>query len=107
MRKILLFASTMLYTSMAIALIHDDKKVSTVQASTNTNCVYFKLEGVSTADPAVNGSDWFSVKSDSPSKEEILSLAMAAFASDATVRVSTSGNAACGYAEVSYLRLVK
>ena len=89
------------------AVIHDQKSVSTVQASTNTDCIYFQLEGVSQADPVVPNEPWFTVSAANPAKDSILSLALAAYASGSTVRVSTSGNTACGLSEIKYIRLVK
>lgn len=107
MARFLILSWLILMSTKSFSVIHEDKKVSSVQVSGDTNCVYFKLDGVTIADADVNNSEWFTVSANNESKKEVLSLITAAFVANIDVRVSTSGSEACGFAEVSYVRLLK
>jgi hypothetical protein len=86
----------------AFAAVHDLKKPLSVHAF-KTQCVHFKLEGVTTADPSVGSNNpWFGLAKDHPNFAELFAILLTAKASKQPVTVHTSeGQTACGYASVA------
>ena len=100
------FIVVLVFASVHVAAAeHYAKKVNNVQVNALNGCIYFTLDGVAEADPVMPGQPWITVASDSASKQEVLSLLMMAQASKSNVKVVTSGEKACGYAGVHYVRV--
>jgi hypothetical protein len=73
--------------------------------TTSADCVYFTLNGVSVADPAVPGQPWFAVPRTHLGFKEIVSLLSTAKATDKPLTVRSSSQFACGYVVVDYVFL--
>lgn len=107
MKKVLISLIAFCFSSSSYAVEHIGKKVSVVQSSTTTNCVYIQLENVLEADPVKPNSPWFAVAKDNASKADVLGIAMTAFTADLSVTVKTTNSIVCNQAEISNIRLVK
>jgi len=80
---------------------HSDKKVAIIHSGDTRDCYFFKLEGVTEADPVASNNDWFAVPFDKPSAKNVIGILMAAKASNTAVTAKTTGQLACGgFAEV-------
>ena len=79
---------------------HQAKRVSMLQAPpSNGACLYFQLQGVAAADPAVNGNPFFAVPATHPGYREIYATLLAAKLSEIPVYVTATGalaGGACG-----------
>ena len=62
----------------------------------NQDCVFFTLNGVSEADPAVPGSPWFAMPRTQTGFNEVYAALLAAKISGTTVTISTTGRPASG-----------
>jgi hypothetical protein len=70
----------------------------------STDCIYFTLNGVSVADPALGtGSPWFAMArttTDAARVRDGYAMLLSAKVAGIPVRVSTTGATVCGYAQV-------
>jgi hypothetical protein len=64
-------------------------------------CTFFALSGVAQADPVLPGSPYFALAKTHPNYAELYATLLTAKASQHLVDVSTSGQLACGHADVS------
>lgn len=80
--------------------------VQLVQAGhTTLNCFFFKITNATNIVPQGAG-DWFAVSKSDPDFKEIYAMVISAKLTDRELRVQTSSNLACGYAEASYVFLL-
>lgn len=83
-----------------------DKTVADVQADSYNPCIFFKLSGVSEANPAVPNDPWFAIDSAQPNAKELYAILLSARLADRPIaRVLTNGVTACGYARVTTIDL--
>ena len=102
----LLALSAGVYASTALALTHTDKTVEVVHSPDTRECVFFRLTGVTQADPVTPGVSWFAVPKTHAGYKEIVAILLQARATGAPLQhVATTGAVACGHAEVSSLSL--
>jgi hypothetical protein len=89
------------------AAVYLGKQVQAIFPGDNAHaCVFFALQGVSSADPGVSASAWFALNPSHPRFKETYALLMSARLSGETIDVGTTGSAASacpGYAEVNYI----
>lgn len=91
---------------LALASIWTDKKVESLQANHVTlDCYFFKLEGVTQADPAVPGNPWFAVLRSELGSKDAYAMLLAARVSGVPVTVYTDGTSVCGYARAYYVMM--
>jgi len=82
--------------------VHTNKKVKIIHSGDHRNCFFFQLDGVSEADPVKPNNPWFAVPFSKVSANNVMSILMAAKASETPIKVSTTGAASCdGLAEVN------
>ncbi len=63
--------------------------------------MYFTLSGVADADPALGiSSPWFAMVRSGDDAKAVYATLLAAKATGASVRITTTGSAVCGYAQV-------
>ncbi len=80
---------------------HYNKAVSLLEVP-NATCYFFQLEGVSVADSTISTTAWFAIPRNSENAKELYALVLSARLTGTPLgRVLTSGNLACGQAEVS------
>ncbi|HYI40564.1 MAG TPA: hypothetical protein VE053_09625 [Allosphingosinicella sp.] len=109
MKKLLLAASTLLLALQPAAApaqaVHDYKTMFDILQDGTRPCLFFKLNGVTTADPAVAG-EWFAVPRYHLAFAEVFALIVTARTLNLTVRVTTNGATSCGVATVDtiYIR---
>jgi hypothetical protein len=98
MKKFLLATSALclaLQTTAAPAQVaHDDKTVLDMLEDTRP-CVFFRLNGVTIADPAIGG-DWFVIPRSHIAFAELFAMLLTARVMHLTVYVHTTGATACG-----------
>ncbi len=104
MKKLFLAAATLLAVlpgSAAFAQTgHYFKRVYHVAHRGVEQCSYFRLNGVSVADPAIGG-EWFAIPGTHPRYNEVIATLITAQALRLDVHVVTTGGASCGgYATV-------
>lgn len=98
-------ALSLAHIAPASAAEHYGKLVSLVEVST-AGCYFFKLEGVSLADPGVPNNDWFAIPTNQANAKEMYSLLLSTrLAGNSLARVLTTGGSACGGAQVLTLNL--
>lgn len=105
MKKILLsipvLMAGLLVSPFATAAAHYNKEVAVLQSPDTRECVFFKLTGVTEADPIAPGISWFAVpKTHVGYKEIVATLMLARAAGKPLTVVETSGALACGHAAV-------
>ena len=105
-KPVLAAMALMSVASVCPALTHPGATVGSIQSFYNgADCFYFTLVGVSPADGAVSGSDWFAVSRSQYGAKDAMATLIAAKAASLAVKVSTTGTAVCGYAGVSEIVL--
>jgi hypothetical protein len=88
------------------AASHINKTVEVFHGPDTRECAFFRLIGVSEADPATPGVPWFAVPKTHPGYREIVAILLQARATGAPLQhVATTGAVVCGHAEVSSLSL--
>lgn len=103
---LMLFVSSPFFSLSSYAgVAHYGKTVGNIQVDSTSGCLYFTLNDVAEADPIKPSSEWFTVGPNSVGHQQTLSILMLAYASGATVKATTTGSLACGYAELDVLRL--
>jgi hypothetical protein len=88
------------------AVDHLDKTVDTINPNTVASigdCYTFTLVGVSQADPVRPAVGTFALQRTRQSAKEAYATLLAAKVSGTRVMVGTTGQLACGFAEVSYI----
>lgn len=93
----------LIFVPLAKAVTHQDKTIEITQTPDSARpCVFFKLSGVSEADPVNANNPWFSIPVE---EKEQISFLLAARMANKTVTVYTTGQLACGHAEVNLFQL--
>ena len=83
-------------------VLHSDKKIATLQAFYDgADCVFFKLEGVTQADPVKPNDPMFAIAATQPGAKNAYAALLGAKLSGLTPIVRTRGNLVCGYAGVA------
>lgn len=83
-----------------------DKTVSDLQADSYNPCIFFKLSGVTEANPAVPNDPWFAIDNTQSNAKELYAILLSARLADRPIaRVLTNGVTACGYARVTTIDL--
>ena len=95
----------LLFSPFILASDHSDKMILEINSPDERECIFFLLEGVSTADPDVNSSGWFSVPKTHHEYEVIVSMLLASKMANKPVSVRTTGETACNHAEVAHLKI--
>ncbi|HZF94605.1 MAG TPA: hypothetical protein VEZ20_06985 [Allosphingosinicella sp.] len=86
----------------AAAVTHERKTVLDFGIGSQTQCVYFRLQGVSVADPDVMNAAYFTLSTSQTNFAEMYAVLLTARALNAPVNVTTTGTAGpCGYAAVA------
>jgi len=99
---ILCFAS-----SSALCADFWGKSIGYLGGGDSRPCVFFNLVGVSPADPALPGVDWFVLPKTHPQFKESFALLMAAKLTGKLINVTTTGLIdPCGHAQVASVALV-
>lgn len=107
MRKLALaaaVAAAFASPSSAPAAFHAAKIPFDVHTRSNVSCIYFQLEGVATADPAVGPAPWFALSKDHPHFAELFAILLTAGAGRRLTNVVTEG-AACNAPSVDTISL--
>lgn len=87
-------------------MTYADKKVTTLYGFYDAaDCVYFRLEGVSQADPVKPNESLFAIARSQPGAKEAFATLLAAKLSGLAPFVRTRGNLICGYAGVAEIIL--
>lgn len=84
---------------------HGNKIITEIHSGDSRGCFFFRLEGVSEADPAFPNVRWFAVSFDSVQSKHIFSILLTAQATNRPVNVHTSGGSVCGHPETANVRL--
>lgn len=88
----------------SFATDHVGKTVSELQANhTATDCFYFRLDGVSEADPVKPNDPWFAVSRTAYGAKDAYALLLAARVTGTAVHIVTTGAMVCGYASASFV----
>lgn len=87
------------------AVTHGAKEVGSMQTYDSAACFYFRLKGVSEADPVKPGDSWFALERTQPGAKEALATLLLAKATDKTVTVVSQGAMKCGYASPANIQL--
>lgn len=80
-------------------------RVGPIQSPDERGCTFFLLEGVAQADPVKPNDPYFALPQTTPGYQEILSFLLSAQLSRRTVNVFTTGQLACGYAQVGIITI--
>ncbi len=90
----------------AHAQIVQSGKVAYIQGpSYSFDCVFFTLEGVSVADPAVSNGQYFAIPSTHPGYKQHVATLHIAKQTGTSVVLGTTGTTSCGgYATVNWLQ---
>ena len=102
--KIVILVTTIVISQLSLAEYHQNKKVDLLQSADTRDCFFFRLSGVTQADPVTPNIPWFSVPLNHKQAKEIYSTLLAARTSDRSISVATTGQTECGHAGVSYLQ---
>jgi hypothetical protein len=89
------------------AAIHSSRLVIELHSPDNRPCAFFRLVGVSQADPVTPNNPWFSVPTNHLGYDVIIDSLRAAILHDKRVTVYTTGGVKCGHASVLRLRLYR
>lgn len=80
---------------------YSSHRIETIQSPDDRPCLFFRLIGVtSNADPAVGTTPWFAVPLSHQAFDVISSILLIGYTTDRNMEIHTSGNEACGHAEV-------
>ena len=93
---ILLMLAATLALQPAVAAQHGGKKVLDLHVDDYRECVMFRLEGVSEADPVKPGQPWFVLSKSHPRFAEAYGLLVAARVGNVPVNIVTTGAAVTG-----------
>jgi hypothetical protein len=93
-------------SSACAAVAYNGKTVGNLQGFYDgADCFYFKLNGVTEADPIKANDPWFAISRSQYGTKDALAVLLAAKVSGMTVHVSTRGTLVCGYAGVAEVTL--
>ena len=88
------------------AVTHGNKQLEMVEPMwVGNDCLLFRLVGVVEADPVKPGVGWFAVSRSDPGYKEAFAGIMMAKAMGTAVTIGTTGQLACGYAQVAFVVL--
>ena len=91
----------MIQVANAALVEHYDKTVLLLQTDAVSSCIFFRLNGVSEANPAVPNDVFFAIDMTKPNAKEMYASILSARASGNHIyRVLTNGEIACGKAKV-------
>lgn len=68
------------------------------------SCAFFQLKGAPQANPAFPGVPWFAIPMSNVGFHEQYALLLSVALNNHPISVATSGQAACGYAQVVYMQ---
>lgn len=105
LRNFIVAATFFLTTNVVVADQHLDKQVGHVMPPDGRGCTFFTLNGVAVADSNYSATSWFAVPLSREGYKEVYVLLLSARLSHETVNVVTTGNGACGHAEISSIYL--
>ena len=102
MMRIFTLALALLFVqSNAQAAEHSGFEVRTIQGPDTRTCTFFQLNGVGTADPnVITNNPWFTLPQTHAGHDVIVSMLLTSLTTGKKLDVVTSGNTACGHAEV-------
>ena len=95
--KLMLAALLAGYAPLGLCMNYMTSRVLVIQPPQwNSDCLFFKLVGVSEADPILTGNPWFAVPRAHPGFQETFAILLAAQKAGTTVWVRTTGQIAGG-----------
>lgn len=86
---------------------HPNKLVTELHSPDTRACAFFRLDGVSEADPVKPGNPWFAVPTNHRGYDVIVDNLRVAIVHDKRVYVSTTGTLECGHAALLKVRLFR
>ena len=87
------------------AVSHINKDIEVIQSPDSRPCVFFKLVGVSEADPVKSGNAWFSIPLSHVGIDQFYSMLLTAKTASNKIDVITTGTLECGHASVQSIQL--
>jgi hypothetical protein len=110
MNRFFLVAAGLLISATCLRVeaqvLYSDRKVGTLQAFYDgADCVFFKLEGVTQADPIKPNDPMFAIAATQAGAKNAYAALLAAKLAGLMPIVRTRGNLVCGYAGVAELIL--
>jgi hypothetical protein len=95
-----IFAATSLQANAEV--VYSGKKITTLYGFYDSaDCIYFKLEGVTQADPIKPNESLFAISRTQPGAKEAFATLLTAKITRTAPWVRTRGNLVCGYAGVA------
>jgi len=108
--KLSFFLLPLLLTSRALAAESQSvpAPVAIVHSPDSRPCLFFTLQGVTTANSVLPNVSWFAVSQSGTAYKEILAMVLTAQMTGKSLIASTTGNviAACGFAEVNWVMIL-
>lgn len=81
----------------AQAVVHTGRSLAVIHSPDDRPCVFFRLTGVTEADPVAPGIEWFALPKTHQGYKEILTLLLTARATGQPLgHVTTTGTLTCG-----------
>lgn len=90
----------------AVAARHDNKHAVDIHEDAGRPCMFFRLNGVTQADPAVSATEWFALPRDHLAYGELVAMLFTAKAARLPISVQTTGAVACGHMAVDFILLL-
>lgn len=103
-KAIIAFAAVLSGITPVLAVTHEGKRPITVFTDGTRPCTFFRLEGVTQADPA-QPDEWFAISRSHPAYAENVAVLLTAKVSKLLINVSTNGTNQCGFAGVDNVTL--
>lgn len=104
MKSKLVIILSILFYHHSYAHSHTNKIVETIHSPDSRECTFFRLKGVTEADPVVSNNGWFSIPLSYPGHDVIVSMLLTSYTADKNITVTTTGKIACGHAAVNNIQ---